>query len=81
MFEAEVPLCPAPDDLAVAKSATSVHEEPSQLSVAAVLGGVIVPAKAYAAVLDPAPDTSVLPVFKSLTSVHDEPFHTSVSDL
>ena len=64
--------------LAVAKSATSVHEVPSQLSVFAT-NGVGPPPKANAFVLeDPEPANKLLAVFNSLTSVHAEPFQLSV---
>ena len=70
--------CPAPTALAVAKSATSVHDDPSQPSVSATLAVVVSPPKIKPAVTSPAdPTTPYLPVFTSAISVQLEPSHCS----
>mgnify|MGYP005823761749 CR=1 FL=1 len=63
---------------AVFRSATSVHDEPSQDSVAPVTGGAF-PPKPKADVFEaPAPPRISLAVLRSATSVQEELSHDSV---
>ena len=68
---------PPPCPLEVAKSASSVHEVPSQYSVAPVTG-LSLP-KPNPAVTVPTELQFVLPVFISATSVQLEPSHCSTA--
>ena len=68
---------PAPLYLAVPRSATSVHVDPFQFSVAPVAGGP--PVNANPAVVVPEPDNSLRAVFTSVISVHEEPSYCSTS--
>ena len=71
--EAVPPVC----DLALFKSPTSVHDEPSQVSVIA-RGAVVRPPASIALVVVPPPLALFLAVFKSPVSVQPLPFHISV---
>ena len=66
-------ICALPD----AKSATSVHDEPSQNSVVAKFG--VDPKINAAALPAPAVPCPLVPLFASFTSVQDVPFHVSVT--
>ena len=70
---------PAPPRAAlpVAKSATSVHEVPSQISVTPTYPGDSPPTANAFVLLFPIDAGAVLPSFKSLTSVQFVPFHNS----
>ena len=61
--------------LADAKSATSVHDEPSQDSVSVLFG--CAPPNIKVEVLVPDPPKNRLAVFTSVVSVHDDPFQDS----
>jgi hypothetical protein len=69
-----VPPAPTPY-LADAKSATSVHADPSQDSVFALFGDA--PPNIKVEVLVPDPPKNRLAVFTSVVSVQDDPFQDS----